>query len=223
MTVPYRFEFSEPTGHLVLVADGLGGHRAGEYASETVANTFLSLRPRLKGSYELVEFLRSANRTLYELGAGNSLLEGMGTTVAGVVCLSERLIWFNVGDSKVFRFHNSVLHQLSVDDFASETHIPSLAKPALSQSLGGTPNFHDIDPHTGIEQPSNGSKYLICSDGLTDVVPIPYIEQSMSHSNETAVGRLLDATLAQGAPDNVSIIVMSVETSAPQKHEHSSR
>lgn len=217
MNVPHRFEFAEPTGQLVLVADGLGGHRAGEYASETVANTFLSKKSWLKDSFELVEFLRSANRTLYDLAAENTLLEGMGTTVAGVVCLPEELIWFNVGDSKVFRFRNSVLHQLSVDDFASETSIWSLAKPALSQSLGGTPSFYDIDPHLGIEQARNGSKYLICSDGLTDVVPIPYIEQTMSYSNETAVGRLLDATLAQGAPDNVSIIVMSVETSPKQE------
>ncbi|WP_170330791.1 PP2C family protein-serine/threonine phosphatase [Ruegeria arenilitoris] len=210
MSAPRNFAFSDFAGDVALIADGLGGHRAGERASDLVASAFLSNTLRLESTFDVVEVLQNANKSIYDLAAANTLLEGMGTTVAGLACLPDKLIWFNVGDSKIFRFRDGVLHQLSVDDVALMTTTTGLRKPALTQSLGGAPKFHDVAPHVGVEPVTDGWKYLICSDGLTDVVSIPAIEQVLSLSDEIAVQRLLDAALAQGAPDNVSVILLSV-------------
>ena len=81
----------------------------------------------------------------------------------------------------------------------------------MTQALGGAPQFIDIDPHIGTEPLADGWRYLICSDGLTDVVSASTIEGIISDSDETSVRILLDATLAEGAPDNVSIVMITVK------------
>ena len=208
MSVPYTFEFANATGEVVLVADGMGGHRAGEQASRSAVEAFLSKECALQDQEDLSDFLRDINKTVFDLAAKDAQLNGMGTTVAGLVCLSDTLLWFNVGDSKVLRFRDDFLRQLSVDDIASITQ--SSRKPGLTQALGGAPNFVDVHPHVGTEPIFVGWRYLICSDGLTDVVPISEIEQILASSDEVASQRLLDAALAQGAPDNVSVILITV-------------
>jgi len=209
MSVPYTFEFSDAVGEVVLVADGMGGHRAGEHASRVAVEAFLSKESALQNPEELSGFLRIINRTVFDLAAKDAQLNGMGTTVAGLVCLSDTLLWFNVGDSKVFRFRDDFLRQLSVDDIASVTH--GSRKPGLTQALGGAPNFVDVHPHVGSDPMAVGWRYLICSDGLTDVLPTLAIEQILASSDEEAVLQLLDAALAQGAPDNVSVILITVK------------
>lgn len=208
MSVPYTFEFFDAAGEVVLVADGMGGHRAGEQASRAAVDAFLSKECVLHDEEQLSDFLQDINRTVFDLARKDAQLNGMGTTLAGLVCLSDTLLWFNVGDSKVLRFRDEFLRQLSVDDIASITQ--GSRKPGLTQALGGAPNFVNVHPHVGSEPISVGWRYLICSDGLTDVVPIPEIEQILASSDEVASQRLLDAALAQGAPDNVSVILITV-------------
>lgn len=208
MSVPYTFEFSDAIGEVVLVADGMGGHRAGEQASRSAVEAFLSKECALQDQEELSDFLRDINKTVFDLAARDAQLNGMGTTIAGLICLSDRLLWFNVGDSKIFRFRDDFLRQLSVDDIASLTH--DSRKPGLTQALGGAPSFVDVHPHVGSEPMAAGWRYLVCSDGLTDVVGTSEIEHILASSDEVASQRLLDAALAQGAPDNVSVILITV-------------
>ena len=210
MIVPYTFEFSELRSNVVLVADGMGGHRAGERASNIAASAFIENDQNLTDTTSLGAFLKGINRNIFDAAAENALFRGMGTTVAGVVCTAEGLLWFNVGDSKIFRFRDDFLRQLSVDDLGSPVVISGASKAGLTQTLGGAQQFVEIDPHMGIEPLANGWRYLICSDGLTDVLTTSEIEEMISKVDETTVQMLLDATLARGAPDNVSLIMITV-------------
>lgn len=209
MIVPYTFEFSDPRSAVVLVADGMGGHRAGECASNMAANAFLLNDQPIADPGSLAVFLKSINRSIFDASAEDMRRRGMGTTVAGLVCNAEGLLWFNVGDSRVFRFRDAFLRQLSVDDVAPAA-VRGSSKAGLTQALGGAQQFIDIDPHVGSEVLADGWRYLICSDGLTDVVSVLNIEDMISDSDEASVRMLLDATLAEGAPDNVSIIMITV-------------
>ena len=211
MSVPYTFKFSETSGEMVLVADGMGGHRAGGHASSVAVEAFLSEESDQQDPEGLTDFLQDINKTVFELSEKDAQLKGMGTTVAGLVCLSDTLLWFNVGDSKVFRFRDDFLRQLSVDDVASASITRGSRKPGLTQALGGTSKFVDVHPHVGTEPMAVGWRYLICSDGLTDVVPTSAIEQILASPDEEAAQRLLDAALDQGAPDNVSVILITVK------------
>ena len=211
MVVPYTFEFSAPRSDVVLVADGMGGHRAGESASNMAANAFILNDQPMTDTDSLAAFLKNINRSIFDASAEDAHLKGMGTTVAGLVFNAEGLLWFNVGDSRVFRLRDAFLRQLSVDDVAPREVVPGAAKAGLTQALGGAPQFIDIEPHIGTEPLADGWRYLICSDGLTDVVSISTIEDMISDSDEMSVRILLDATLAEGAPDNVSIIMITVK------------
>lgn len=211
MIVPYSFEFPEPRGDVVLVADGMGGHRAGECASSTAANAFLLNAQTLATPDSLVPFLKGINRSIFDASSEDMGLRGMGTTIAGIICNAESLLWFNVGDSKVFRFRDGFMRQLSVDDLAAKGFITGASKPGLTQALGGGSRFIGIEPHIGTEPVVDGWRYLICSDGLTDVVSATAIEEMISESDEETVQTLLDTTLKRGASDNVSIIMITVK------------
>ena len=211
MVIPYTFEFPTPRSDVVLVADGMGGHRAGECASNMAANAFLLNDQPLIDTDSLAVFLKAINRSIFDASSEDVHLRGMGTTVAGLVCNAEGLLWFNIGDSRVFRFRDAFLMQLSIDDVAPRPVFPGAAKAGLTQALGGAPQFIDIEPHIGTEPLADGWRYLICSDGLTDVVSASAIEDMISDSDETTVQMLLDATLAEGSPDNVSIVMITVK------------
>lgn len=211
MIVPYSFEFCEPRSDVVLVADGMGGYRAGEFASNMAADAFLLNDQALTAPDSLSVFLKGINRSIYDASVEDMNLRGMGTTVAGLICNAESLLWFNVGDSKVFRFRDAFMRLLSVDDVGPREVIPGASKPGLTQALGGGSRFIDIEPHIGTEPLADGWRYLVCSDGLTDVVSVPAIEEMISETDEVTVQTLLDTTLEKGAADNVSIIMITVK------------
>ena len=212
MIVPYSFEFSQPRSDVVLVADGMGGYRAGGCASIMAANAFLLNYQALTcGPDTLALFLKRINRSIFDASAQDMNLRGMGTTVAGIVCKADSLLWFNVGDSKVFRFRDAFIRQLSFDDVGPRVLFPGASKPGLTQAFGGGSRFIDIEPHIGTEPLVHGCRYLLCSDGLTDVVSSADIERIISDSDEVTVQMLLDTTLEKGAVDNISIIMITVK------------
>jgi len=188
----------------------MGGHRGGEIASDLAAARFRDRAPLLKNSDDVTEFLKDLNRSMFEAAARDVQLAGMGTTVAGFLCRAEGLIWFNIGDSKLFRYRDGYLRQLSVDDVSRVVRVGA-RKPGLTQAIGGAPGFVDVEPHIGVDPLVSGWRYLLCSDGLTDVVSVPKITETLDEADEVAVTRLLEAALAEGAPDNVSIILVTIE------------
>jgi serine/threonine protein phosphatase PrpC len=191
----WRVDLEEPL--LCVVADGMGGHEAGEVASRLTA----------KGLSERASQLFAAMEQ-------DPSTRGMGTTVAGIILVRGRLIWFNAGDSRIYRFRNGFLRQISVDD------VPAVASTGaeggmrrsheIIQSLGGAPTFQPVDPHVGDDELAIPSRWLLCSDGLTDMVDLDSMEQCLASGDSEAVAALFERAMEAGGDDNVSIVIVSV-------------
>jgi serine/threonine protein phosphatase PrpC len=200
-----RHELTEP--FLVAVADGMGGHAAGEVASRYAIKR-LAAESIAGGEEDIAAALRAINAELYQTMAAAPSFRGMGTTVAGLLLTASRAIWFNLGDSRVYRHRDGRLEQLSVD------HVPPGARSGvITQSLGGSFAFMPISPHIGAEDLAVPSRWLLCSDGLSDMLDLDEIEHAMAATDEEAVRALFLQAMDAGGDDNISIIVMSVEAS----------
>ena len=213
MTHPRSFSCELTRNCVLTVADGMGGHNAGEQASQ-YASTWLSERLNLAKSERDIEvLLKAVNRQLYEMASTDRAMLGMGTTIAGILVSQDRVMWFNVGDSKVFRFRNNYLRQLSIDDVPIIT-VAKQSTHTITQALGGARSFVEIDPHVGSEPVVAGWRYLLCSDGLTDVLSVEAIERAMLDDDFVALGTLLGLVVEAGAPDNISAIAVTIDGNA---------
>lgn len=211
----------EPGDYLLcMIADGMGGHAAGEEASRLAA--FL-MSERVAGTEDeagLAALLREVNKALFIEAQAAPRRAGMGTTVVGLILRPADMLYFNVGDSRLYRFRDGFLQQLSLDDVPPETRDGELAgcgprSGILTQCLGGSERFIDIAPHVGIEPVVPGWAYLLCSDGLTDLVALEEIEAILGRGeDEEAVRCLLDAALKGGGLDNVSILLVRITPGA---------
>lgn len=229
MDAPRQSSHDFTAATLVLVADGMGGHVGGREASQRAAQAMVRLIPGDTGvePAEVADALRTVNKEVFDAMADDPTLKGMGTTVAGLVVMADQIVWFNVGDSRVYSVRPEFLRQLSVDD------VPAWQGEGgsqITQALGGADAYLEIDPHVGSEATRPGRRYLLCSDGLTDVVSLEDIERALIErasierdlikrdlierafwdADHSFVGKLLDSTLAAGAPDNVSIVLATI-------------
>ena len=191
---------------LVLVADGMGGHVGGREASRRAAESMVSLIVGDTDLAEVADALRKTNSELFAGVAEDPTLRGMGTTMAGIVVMSDRTVWFNVGDSRVYSVRQEFLRQLSVDDVPVGA---GLGTSRITQCLGGAYLYLEIDPHVGSVSTRSGRRFLLCSDGLTDAVPLERIERTLT-KDDHGVAELLEHALAAGAPDNISIVLASI-------------
>ena len=198
-----------------LVADGMGGHPAGEVASRAAIEAMLAGLPRAKADRAgMSELLHAANAFLFEEMARCPQWMGMGTTLAGIVADRQHVIAFNVGDSRIYRVEGGGVQQLSVDHSEAVGmgfFFSRLPARVLSQCLGGFPDASEIDPHV-IELPATaGAEYLICSDGLYDMLPDAAIARCLDPDPVKSVQALFEAAMDEGGIDNVSIILARLE------------
>jgi serine/threonine protein phosphatase PrpC len=198
-----------------LVADGIGGHTHGETASRMAVARMLTKAPEMVTQEDVFRVLVETNVSFYDLMAANSDLRGMGTTVAGVVVLPEQVIGFNVGDSRIYRVRNEYLQILSEDDifnfsFFSTSERTGLTSHSITQSIGGTIEIFDVKPHMWSRMLNNSERFLICSDGLTDMLDQDDMEACIVGDSEVAVSTLHSQALARGGHDNISIILVDV-------------
>ena len=183
---------------LFAVVDGMGGHRGGLEASQLVARELA-----LKGSDDPVERVKSANDLLYKVAGCRPELTGMGATIAGLQSVNGVAITFNVGDARVYHWSEGYLMLLTIDDRISPD------SNVVTQSLGGAYRPTAIEVHTTECPMRGGDRFLICSDGLSEVVPFDQIQEVLGDPSATVIAeRLLQAALDEGAPDNVSLIVV---------------
>jgi serine/threonine protein phosphatase PrpC len=226
MSGPRRSRHELTAPFLVAVADGMGGHAAGEVASRYTIKRLAA--ESLAGERDVAATLIAINAELYQTMAAEPDYRGMGTTAVGLLLTPSQAIWFNLGDSRIYRlaggrvehavigeerFERHVggrLEQLSVDDVP-----PGPRSGTITQCLGGAPAFTRVLPHTGVQALSVPSRWLVCSDGLTDMVPDEVIEAMMEAGDEEAVRRLFTVAMEAGGDDNVSIIVVSVTPANP--------
>ncbi|HEY6492219.1 MAG TPA: protein phosphatase 2C domain-containing protein [Trebonia sp.] len=209
---------------LFVVADGMGGHGAGDLASRIAIEEMTAcaaLRPLFAEA--VLTALEQANRFIIERDAANR----MGTTVTGLAGLEaaggDQLMVFNIGDSRVYRLVGDRLEQLTVDH--SEVQQLVLAgvitreqarthprRNVVTRALGG--DTGPLPDHW-LLPPTGGDRYLICSDGLFGELPDEVILPLLSvGSPEQAAEALVAAANDAGGRDNVTVVVVDIESGA---------
>ena len=145
----------------------------------------------------------------------------MGATVAGLVVNPEGPIHlFHVGDSRIYRREGRFLQLLTRDDRfeASEYGVSDddgHTTSSLLQCLGGLTEFAEITPHIALFEIADVPEtFLLCSDGLSDMISQDEMEESMSESHEVTIRKLFDRVKSTGAKDNVSIMIVEVSKSS---------
>ena len=209
--------------HLVVLADGMGGHVGGDVAS---ASTVLDLAPLDAVGYEdpatvLPDEIQNANLILNELVHANPKLAGMGTTCTAGLLAGTTLHMAHIGDSRAYRLADGEFSQVTTD----HTFVQKLVDEGRLEA--GEAPFHpnknvlmrvlgdvDASPELDVfEVPvAPGERWLLCSDGLTDVVSPERIHEALrdTESLNAVVDHLVDMTLKGGAPDNVTIVVFEI-------------
>ena len=190
------------------VFDGMGGEECGEVASYIASKTAATIQIEKDAIADLSQFCRKANNDICDYATLHEV-SSMGTTAAMLAFTEKEVALCNIGDSKIFRLCNGTLEQISTD------HVAVAAfgvKPPLSQNLGIPPTEMIIEPYLARGLYNDGDIYLICSDGLTDMVSVDEItEVLVSTPIEDAITKLLDKALANGGKDNTTIILCKIE------------
>jgi protein phosphatase len=216
-------EFDPPGERMVMaVADGMGGAAAGERASEYALTRLAEMMRRAPADLdgdELCELLQIwATRThaeLLEQGRLDAALAGMGTTVVGLLARRGQAWRFHVGDSRLYRYRAAQLEQLTLDHSVRQvTGDAQQPSNLLVNSLGGgRESWLECAPIEGGLQP--GDRFLLCSDGLHDVVDAAHIASALAADRETATRTLIQLARDAGGPDNISALVIDLARPRP--------
>lgn len=223
---------------LLLVADGMGGHAAGELASATAIATLASVRPSADETLamdELAECVNEIGDRIAATIADEPEFTGMGTTLTGVLWLGaasgadrgSRIGIVHVGDSRAYRLRADELAQLTHDHTYVQTLIDSgriteeeaAVHPRRSLIMRALDGMNEVEADLFILDAQEGDRLLLCSDGLSGVVSAGEIAGHLRVGDPTGcVTRLVDLALERGAPDNVTVVVadiVRVDASSP--------
>ncbi|MGR6966720.1 PP2C family protein-serine/threonine phosphatase [Geodermatophilus sp. URMC 61] len=206
---------------LLAVADGMGGHAAGDVASKVVIAALEHLDDDAP-SGDMLQALREAvfdgSEHLREVIRESPQLEGMGTTLTAVLFAGGRLALCHVGDSRAYLLRDGVLQQITHDDTFVQTLIddgritPEEANhhPQRSLLLRAL-NGQDVDPDLSMREVRAGDRYLLCSDGLSGVVSEETLAEALQDPDpQSTADRLVELALRSGGPDNITVIVADV-------------
>jgi len=206
---------------LWVVADGMGGHENGQWASRTLIDQFetlaLGIDPQTRGA-AIIGALEAGNRAIN--AAAVAAGKQMGTTAVLLHCEADDVLLLWVGDSRIYRLRGARLEQLTRDHTLVQELVDrgSLAADeaeshpmshVLSRAVG-TEAALRYDSRT--DKAQAGDRYLLCSDGLTKVVPEGTMATLLGQGSiDAAADRLIERTLSGGAPDNCTVVVLSAE------------
>ena len=211
-------------GHLLVVADGMGGMAAGDVASRIAVEAMTSLDVAIDNEHQmdaLHKALEVANGKIAETVAEEAAFQGMGTTLTAVIFSGDRAALAHVGDSRAYLLRDGRLNQLTKDDTYVQMLVDQgLIRPeeagshprraVVTQALQGEP----VSPSYVIVEPVAGDRWLLCSDGLTTVVSTEQIEAELLAQSDpqAAAEALVRLALEGGGPDNVTVIVADLTT-----------
>lgn len=183
-----------------LVADGIGGHVAGDVASQIVVELLRPVMGSLTNRNEIALAVNAANNGLFATMDRHPAFEGMGTTIAGVILRGDNALAFSVGDTRIYMQFQGELTQISDDDVVGGN--------MLTQCLGGFGGPQPLDLHVRKVWLVPGLKLLLCTDGLTDLVVHDEIASVLASGNAKPAELLVQAALDAGGIDNVSAVVI---------------
>ncbi len=216
-------------GQLMVVADGMGGHKGGATASKLAANT-IKERFLSSGGDDVAAILRDAmeqaNAVIFQEASEHDELEGMGTTTSALLIRGGRCWIGHVGDSRIYRVRGGEIEQLTDDHSLvatmvregllsaeeAETHP---RRNVLQRSMGVASEVEaDV---AGPLDLAPGDHFLLCSDGLHGLVNSSEMAEVINnHDIEAAADRFIELALERGAHDNVTVIVAAADGGAPR-------
>lgn len=209
--------------NIYLLADGMGGHLGGEFASSMAVQDLEKLLIDVRNKTEIKEAIEEVNRKIYQKSLEDENLSGMGTTLSMVKILEDHLYFANIGDSRIYRLKDGSLTQLTIDDsyvnyllevgaITSDQAKDHPKKNVLLKALGTT---EDIEVFVQEIQWQEDDLYLLCSDGLTNMLDEEEIQEILSsHEAKEAVDILIDRALGRGGKDNITVIILTIKGGA---------
>ena len=190
------------------VFDGMGGEECGEIASFLAAKKAEEFKPGEDLTADLRKYCSDANGSICRYAEDHSVFS-MGTTAAILAFDEKEIMLCNIGDSKIFRLSDGKMDQISYDHVAISAFG---TKPPLSQNLGIPPEEMIISPYFSKGTYHDGDVYLICSDGLTDMVKNDVIAQIVfDNPLDKAIELLVSTALENGGKDNVTAILLRID------------
>jgi protein phosphatase len=222
-------------GHyLFVVADGMGGHAGGDVASaiavKRIAETDRQYASPNDAEFALQSALLAANSLLAETVFEHGELTGMGTTVSGILRVGDHIALAHIGDSRIYLYRDEVLQQITADhtfvqrlvDSGRITPEEAAVHPrrsVLMRVLGDVDASPEID--TTVIRTHPGDRWLLCSDGLSSYVAEEKIQAVLGAmpGTQDAAERLIKESLDQGAPDNVTVVLVDIDESGESGHQ----
>ncbi len=209
---------------LLALADGMGGHAAGEVASQLIITALAPLDDDEPGGDllgTLEDAMNAGNETIAEQVAEDPELDGMGTTLTAILFAGSKLGLIHVGDSRGYLRRDDQLTRITKDDTFVQTLVDEgriTAEQAhthpqrslIMKALTG----HEVEPTLTLREAKAGDIYMLCSDGLSDVVSDETIGETLALADEdvgAAADRLIELALRSGGPDNITVVVARVE------------
>lgn len=206
---------------LFAVADGMGGHEAGEVASEITINTLNDLAPQSADAEALARAVVAANLNVIKAPSQGVGREGMGTTLTAAILEKERLVIAQAGDSRAYLLHNGSLQQLTRDhslmadmiEAGQLTEAEARVHPnrsVITRAIGSDPHMQPDLYELNVE---TGDRLLLCSDGICGMIEDHEIASIMRQapSAQSCADQLVEAALAAGGFDNATAVVVDVE------------
>lgn len=223
--------------YLYAVADGMGGHQGGDFASqlttETVNETVKALEEdpdttlQEGGSIKTGDFqsylryaIKLSSRRVFDFAHGNPALRGMGTTVVALLFRKNKAYVANVGDSRGYRIRDNEIAQITKDHslvgeqiragiLTEEEARGHRLKNIITRSVGFQ---EDVEADIDIRVVKEGDRFLLCSDGLSNLMHDNEIRDVVATSSpESAVRKLIDIANERGGEDNITVILAEVE------------
>lgn len=206
---------------LLALADGMGGHAAGEVASQLMIAALAHLDDDEPGDDllgKLEAATREGNASIADQVEDEPELDGMGTTLTAILFAGKKIGLVHIGDSRAYMLRDTKLTQITRDD----TFVQSLVdegritaeqahthpqRSLIMRALTG----NEIEPTLTVREAKAGDRYLLCSDGLSDVVSDETIENTLNEGDcASSADRLIELALRSGGPDNVTVVVADV-------------
>ncbi len=209
------------------LADGMGGHQAGEIAAKEALENLCQSAIEIKCTdcveliIELRHAIEKANQWVYRLGKKSDSLNGMGTTLCCLLWTQDLVVYAHVGDSRIYRLrdqklelltrdHSLMAKWLSTGKLAEECETPFPYKNVITRAIGTASR---ANPEIAVSSHKHGDLYFLCTDGLSDVLKLEEMEKILIRSPdlEFAVRRLIQKAKFNGSSDNITLLMIQSE------------